>query len=148
VEKRSIRSEIYKEKNHPRLTQKGLTEPDSTTGFAVEMTAVVTHLLSQGKADIERAAVLAGVSKRTLQRRLSETGVSYSDLVDQVRLQQALDLIVARSAKICDVARRLGYADAANFDRAFRRWTGVSPSSFRSMDQMARDKLLKDLKTE
>ena len=84
------------------------------------------------------AAIIVGMSVRTLQRRLAETGVSYSDLVDEVRLASALTLIDDRSIRLSDVARRLGYADAANFDRAFRRWTGFSPSQVRALDRQSR----------
>lgn len=87
--------------------------------------------------------MIVGMSVRTLQRRLAETGVSYSDLVDEVRLASALILIDDRSIKLSEVARKLGYADAANFDRAFRRWTGFSPSQVRAFDRKSRVDLMK-----
>jgi AraC-like DNA-binding protein len=84
-----------------------------------------------------------GMSVRTLQRRLADMGVSYSDLVDEVRLASALTLIDDRSIKLSEIARRLGYADAANFDRAFKRWTGLSPSQARAFDRKSRIDLAK-----
>ncbi|WP_162918650.1 helix-turn-helix domain-containing protein [Taklimakanibacter deserti] len=87
--------------------------------------------------------MIVGMSVRTLQRRLAETGVSYSQLVDEVRLASALALIDDRSIKLSEIARRLGYADAANFDRAFKRWTGFSPSQVRAFDQKSRIDLTK-----
>jgi AraC-like DNA-binding protein len=87
--------------------------------------------------------MIVGMSVRTLQRRLAEMGVSYSDLVDEVRLASALTLIDDRSIKLSEIARKLGYADAANFDRAFKRWTGLSPSQARTFDRKSRVDLAK-----
>lgn len=101
----------------------------------------IQGLMPEGRSQIGSAAVIVGMSVRTLQRRLAETGVSYSDLVDEVRLANALALIDDRSVKLSEVARKLGYADAANFDRAFRRWTGFSPSQVRVLDHEARSSL-------
>src|SRR5205823_11780104 len=117
------------------------------TDFSRELKKIIERLLSAGKSQIEYAADSVGVGKRTLQRRLAETGVSYSNLVDEVRSAGAITLVQDRSAKLCDIARDLGYSDAASFDRAFRRWTGLSPSSFRSMDPKSRSDLVRRLKS-
>lgn len=108
---------------------------------ATAMRTVIEQLIPEGRSGIESAAMIVGMSVRTLQRRLAETGVSYSELVDEVRLASALILIDDRSIKLCEVARKLGYADAANFDRAFKRWTGFSPSQVRAFDRKARTKI-------
>jgi AraC-like DNA-binding protein len=71
------------------------------------------------------------MSVRTLKRKLAEEGTSYSDLTDQVQLGRAVSL--RRSVLTVDeIADRLGYSDAANFTRAFRRWTGKSPRAYRN----------------
>ena len=98
----------------------------------------IQGLIPERRSQIGSAASAVGMSVRTLQRRLAETGVSYSDIVDEVRLSSALTLIDDRSVKLSEIARQLGYADAANFDRAFRRWTGFSPSQVRALDREAR----------
>lgn len=107
------------------------------------MRAVIQRLIPEGRSGIRSAALVVGMSVRTLQRRLAETGVSYSDLVDDVRLTSALILIDDRSIKLSEIARKLGYADAANFDRAFKRWTGLSPSQARAFDRKSRADLAK-----
>jgi AraC-like DNA-binding protein len=71
------------------------------------------------------------VSTRTLKRRLAEQGSSFSAIVDEVRRQRALLLLEDRRLAVEEVAARLGYSDAANFTRAFRRWTGKTPVAFR-----------------
>lgn len=72
-----------------------------------------------------------GVSVRTMQRRIAEEGKSYSEIVDQWRFSTSLGLLSDPGMTIKEIAARLGYANSANFDRAFTRWTGVSPSRYR-----------------
>jgi AraC-like DNA-binding protein len=71
------------------------------------------------------------VSERTLKRRLAEQGTSYQKLVDGLRRERALSLLENEAHSVDQVAALLGYSDAANFNRAFRRWLGESPSSWR-----------------
>ncbi len=69
------------------------------------------------------------MSKRTLTRKLTEQGTSYSRLLEEARCDRALELL--RSAlSLEQIAERLGYSDAANFGRAFRRWTSKSPRTY------------------
>ena len=72
------------------------------------------------------------VSERTLKRRLQEEDASFQSLVDQVRLDRARDLLGSTGMNLSQIADALGYADAANFTRAFKRWTGLSPSHYRT----------------
>jgi AraC-like DNA-binding protein len=72
-----------------------------------------------------------GLSPRTLQRLLGRQGLSFSMLVDDVRLATARHLLDETECRLSEIALRLGYSDAAHFTRAFRRWTGVTPSEHR-----------------
>jgi AraC-like DNA-binding protein len=73
-----------------------------------------------------------GMAERTLKRRLAEHGTSYSLLLDEQRRQRACELL-RTDMNVDQIAERLGYSDAANFTRAFRRWTGQSPRAFRRL---------------
>lgn len=73
-----------------------------------------------------------GFSVRTLQRELSLNGLDWSRLLDQVRLERATELL-ATSIPLAELACELGYTDTANFGRAFRRWTGVTPRAYRRL---------------
>ena len=86
-----------------------------------------------GEADtrIDLAAELAGASVRTLQRRLMQSGLSYSQLLQQVRFEAAVEMLAEPAARIADVARAVGYDDQAHFTRAFKRLAGVSPKEYR-----------------
>jgi AraC-like DNA-binding protein len=92
--------------------------------------AVLAELATSG-ADLTRVARRVAMSKRTVQRRLEEAGVSYQDLVDEVRAALARRLLRDRTRSIIDVAFELGYADLKGFYRAFRRWTEMTPAEFR-----------------
>ncbi|MDX1634323.1 MAG: AraC family transcriptional regulator [Marinobacter sp.] len=81
---------------------------------------------------LARVASTLFVSERTLKRRLHEENSSFQTLVDDVRLERAGELLEGTAMNLSQIADALGYADAANFTRAFKRWTGVSPSQFRA----------------
>ena len=68
---------------------------------------------------------------RTLQRRLAESGLTYSAVVEKVRLSQAQRWLGKTDVKLGDISSKLGFKDAGSFSRAFKRWTGVEPRSFR-----------------
>ncbi|MDF1821753.1 MAG: AraC family transcriptional regulator ligand-binding domain-containing protein [Alcanivoracaceae bacterium] len=72
------------------------------------------------------------VSARTLKRRLQEEQVSYRALQEQELHQRACQLLGNPALAVSEVAYRLGYNDVANFSRAFKRWTGKTPSQFRA----------------
>lgn len=78
------------------------------------------------------------ISPRTMKRRLAEQGTSYQILLDELRRDRALRLLEIETHTIEQIADQLGYSDAANFNRAFRRWLGLSPSAWR--DQHVRIK--------
>jgi AraC-like DNA-binding protein len=84
-----------------------------------------------GFRSLDEVARKLHVSTRTLKRRLAEQGSSFSEVLDEVRRQRALLLLEDRRIALEEVAARLGYSDAANFTRAFRRWTGQTPAAFR-----------------
>jgi len=80
---------------------------------------------------LEAVARELAMSTRTLKRKLSEEDASYTALLDERRRLQSISLLQT-DLSVEEIAERLGYADAANFTRAFRRWTGKSPREFRS----------------
>jgi len=87
--------------------------------------------LSQGHADAEALARALAVSTRSLQRHLAEHETSFSDLLDEVRREAALAHMDHRDVSVTEVAFLLGFSDLSSFSRAFRRWTGRSPSAHR-----------------
>jgi AraC-like DNA-binding protein len=72
------------------------------------------------------------VSDRSLRRQLREQGISFRGLLDELRMQIALKYLRTTRLANEDIALALGFSDAANFRRAFRRWTNKSPSEIRA----------------
>lgn len=92
--------------------------------------------LDEGTTALADVAEIAGISIRTLQRRLAHLGLSYSDLLDTVRYENASKLLRDTDCRIIDVAFSSGYTDPAHFSRAFRRMTGVTPRQFREQSRL------------
>ncbi len=105
--------------------------PARDLGHSVQQ--AIGGLLHGGYPGIRLAADLAGLSVRTLTRRLAKEGTSYERLVEEVRCAAALDMLRGGRLRLIDIAYELGYADPANFTRAFRRWTGMPPSEYRRL---------------
>jgi AraC-like DNA-binding protein len=87
--------------------------------------------LPTGFRTLEDVAKRMHLSQRTLKRRLADHGTSYSALLDDLRKERALLLLRDGTLSLDQVAERLGYSDVANFTRAFRRFTGKTPGTFR-----------------
>ncbi len=102
-----------------------------TTDLIGSLRQLIRAYLPDGGLPIRVAAEIAGLSPRSLQRRLAENGLSYSLLVDQVRFTVAMELLKEPSFQLGNVALELGYKEPATFTHAFKRWTGILPSEFR-----------------
>lgn len=91
----------------------------------------VREVLEKEDVPLDRVAKSLGMSTRTLKRKLAAEGTSFSDIVDERRRERAIELCADKSRGVEDIAVALGYSDVANFVRAFRRWTGMTPAAFR-----------------
>jgi AraC-like DNA-binding protein len=80
---------------------------------------------------LEEAAKDLGMSARTMRRRLADEGLTFAMLLNEQRKESALAMLRSRERTVDDVASRLGYSNAANFTRAFRQWTGTTPTAYR-----------------
>ena len=80
---------------------------------------------------LEMLADLSGISRRTLQRRLRDEGQTISEVVDLWRFSRALKLISNPDFKVREIAAHIRYSHVTHFTRAFKRWTGITPQSFR-----------------
>jgi AraC-like DNA-binding protein len=84
-----------------------------------------------GDATLERVAARLGMSSRTLQRKLKQSGTSHQKLVDQARKELALRFLREGDMEIAKVAYLLGFSESSALHRAFKRWTGTTPREFR-----------------
>lgn len=94
----------------------------------------VRRLLSERAGERDNAHTIAlalNVSVRTLHRQLDDEGTSLQAIKDDMRRAQAIEQLSRTTRPIKQVARSVGYASEKSFARAFRQWTGQSPSEFR-----------------
>lgn len=99
--------------------------------FAVRVKHALRPLLLAGRASHRQVAAHLNVHPRTMGRRLEAENATFEQLKDEVRLVTSRDLLARTDMAISDVAAALGYATPSAFVRAFRRWTGGSPSTWR-----------------
>ena len=82
-------------------------------------------------ADPERLAATLSLSRRTLDRRLKAHDLSFQAVLDGVRFETVCQLLEISNVGISSIARTLGYAEPSPFTRAFKRWSGLTPSELR-----------------
>lgn len=93
--------------------------------------AAILPELHKGSLSMDALARELGMSRQTLYRRLREEGVTFAEIHDDLRRRMALDYLAARKVSVNETAYLLGFSEASSFVRAFRRWTGQSPTRWR-----------------
>ena len=81
---------------------------------------------------LETTASGFNLTPRTMHRQLLREGTSFKDLLDETRHALALRYLQSDDMSVQEIAYALGYSDAANFRRAFKRWEGVAPKDYRA----------------
>lgn len=91
----------------------------------------VANLLSEGVPTLASIASELGIGSRTLQRRLSDQGYSFQSIVDAARRDLAQRLLRKTQYSLAEVAFLTGFSEQSGFTRAFKRWAGQTPRSYR-----------------
>jgi AraC-like DNA-binding protein len=86
--------------------------------------------LEQGEMAQATISQLLNMSKRTLQRRLHDSGHTFAHLTDEVRLEWATSALSTGYYSISEITYLLGFSNSLSFRRAFQRWTGLTPSEW------------------
>jgi AraC-like DNA-binding protein len=92
-------------------------------------------LLLGGRSSGDEVAQILSMHRRTLNRRLRAQGITFQQILDEVRFEAARQLLDTTNLALTDIAVSLGYTESGAFSRAFRRWSGTAPSSRRSREQ-------------
>ncbi len=96
-----------------------------------QLRQALVSLLPQGKATVEQVANHLQTSKRTLHRQLDEQGTSFREELEAFRRERAFRLISQGDHSLGDISFMLGFSSSSNFTRAFKRWTGEAPQTYR-----------------
>ena len=91
----------------------------------------IAQTLSGGVPAVSDIASHFNMSARTMQRRLSERGYTFQNLIDEARRELARQLLRETSYPLAEVAFLTGFSEQSAFNRAFKRWAGQTPRSFR-----------------
>ncbi|MEL6656910.1 MAG: AraC family transcriptional regulator ligand-binding domain-containing protein [Bacteroidota bacterium] len=103
-----------------------------TKAFADVVRQSMIQLIEPAFPSIEQVAKHLNLSLRTLQRRLQEEGVSYKNLLEEVRKDFALSYLRNPELTVGEIAYLLGYRETSAFSRACKRWIGQSPQQWRA----------------
>jgi AraC-like DNA-binding protein len=101
--------------------------------FREQVKGTLKRLLAGERPAIEHVARELRLSKRTLQRRLTEDGITFQQLTEEARRELARHYLLHSSLELNETAYLLGYEDANSFFRAFHEWEGTSPGHWRNL---------------
>lgn len=93
--------------------------------------AILDHL-HDGKITADKIAKEVFMSVRSLHRNLNKIGITFGSILDETRRELAEHYVRNPNEDLTEIAFRLGFSEQSSFSRAFKRWTGMSPSAYRS----------------
>jgi len=96
---------------------------------------VLKRLLSGSRPDLVMVAKELGMSHRTLQRRITDEGSTFRQLLNETRHELVRQYLVNPAVEITEAAFLVGYEDPNSFYRAFRSWEGTTPAEWRAAHQ-------------
>jgi AraC-like DNA-binding protein len=103
--------------------------PTDEMGNTVSL--AIGELIREGHTSLTRLAKRLGSTPRTLQRQLKERQLDYKKLLDDIRRRLAINYLWDGTHTVTDIAFLLGYSETSAFNRAFKRWTGMTPRAYR-----------------
>lgn len=109
-----------------------LAKIQTRRSFSRKVRRLISRQMSTERIDADSLARQCHMSRQTLYRRLKKEGLSFHDLVEQVRKDKALRYVAADRYALGEIAFLLGFSELSAFSRAFKRWTGVSPAQYRA----------------
>jgi len=105
-------------------------QPDNS--IAQQVHAAIVRNLAHGQVRLASIADELKLSPRTLQRKLSEAGATFQQILDQARFALAKDYLRQPELSLVDIAFLLGYQEQSAFNHAFKEWAGVNPGAYRN----------------
>jgi AraC-like DNA-binding protein len=105
---------------------------DSSPDLRHRAERIITKLLCRGEAESEAVGHELGMSVRTLARRLGELGVSFAQILDELRHDLALRYLRDPNLSLSQIAFLLGYSELSALSHAFRRWSRTTPGEWRT----------------
>ena len=114
-----------------RHLEEHLASSTREASLELRVQRAVTNRLSEGVPTVSAIASDLAMSARTLQRRLSRQGRSFQDIVDKARMDLSRRLLAETTYSLGEIAFLTGFSEQSSFTRAFKRWAGQTPRSYR-----------------
>ena len=117
-----------------------LKERPTNESIQEQVKWVLKRLLSGSRPDLVMVAKELGMSERTLQRRITEEGTTFRELLNETRHELVREYLRDESVEITEAAFLVGYEDPNSFYRAFRAWEGKTPAEWRAANRRRKSK--------
>lgn len=108
-----------------------LRKLQSRRKLSLQVRKLLEKQLSQAEVDIVMIAEQLAMSRQTLYRKLKQEGISFQEIVEEVRHEKAMAYLSEGRYSLSEIAFLLGFSEQSAFSRAFKRWTGESPAHYR-----------------
>lgn len=108
-----------------------LAQIDDTPALRTQTKGEIARALSEGLPKMADIARRLGLSARSFHRRLAEQGLSFQTLTEETRREIAISMLQEERYALSEIAFLAGYSEQSAFNRAFKRWTGVTPATYR-----------------
>jgi AraC-like DNA-binding protein len=105
---------------------------DAGADFLDDLRRLLRTRLMGARCSAEDIADLLAMHRRTLSRRLKDSGMGFRAITNEIRFEIARQLLEDTEVPLGEIAAALGYSEAGAFTRAFRRWSGQTPTAWRS----------------
>ncbi len=99
--------------------------------FLMRFNEKLKNELKEGRASIENMASCFGMSPRTLQRKLKQYDLSYSEILTNLRIELSKEMLTNPSLSLTEIAFLLGFSESSAFHRAFKQWTKLTPLEYK-----------------
>lgn len=107
-----------------------LAKLQADTSIRAQIEAHILPQLHQGTISMDKVAQDIAMSRQTLYRRLKDEGVTFAEIHDDLRQRMAVEYLEGHKVTVNETAYLLGFSEASSFVRAFKRWTGLSPTAY------------------
>ncbi|MBE1283659.1 MAG: helix-turn-helix domain-containing protein [Rhodobacteraceae bacterium] len=112
--------------------ERRLEEKKRRVPYSAKVRVTLVQMLPSGQCSVDDVCRRQGVSKRTLQRRLSEEGTTFQEVLAGTRAEMSMKYLEDGHLSISEISYLLGYQDQRSFFRAFQGWTGKTPMEARA----------------
>ena len=107
-----------------------LAKLQADSSIRAQIEAQILRTMHEGSISMDKVAHDIAMSRQTLYRRLKDEGVTFAEIHDDLRQRMAVEYLEGQKVTVNETAYLLGFSEASSFVRAFKRWTGLSPTAY------------------